>query len=594
MVDTTPRVVVGRRPDGRFGLVCLTGNPDDPSDDGKRLTFSPDGKTNNTRVMVDGRSPILGDDEGETVEPWHAGPGDSMVIAWSFRDVLVRQSLRLVPGDVSGRLDTIRVTYELKNQGTTARSVGLRVMLDTLIGDNDGVPFIVPGRDGIVTQPLAMRGADVPDFVRSLEQPGPVESRRDRRPQPGARRGGGPSRRAPALALAGRECGMELQPAHPFGNDTAAGLYYPPAPLEPGRTRAIGFSYGLGTISSTATRNARLSLTAGGPIRAGSSFWLVALVDNPRPGQTVKLTLPDGLTPRRPASTSQPVEGSGAYTQLSWLIEVAPGLMGDVRVEATLDPGGITERQALKVQPPDAQLSLMPRGPFRAGRPFWISALVRNPREGQSVALTLPDGLTLADGHKPTMPVAAGAAGGYAQVNWLVVPGPRVEGRRGHRPTIPRQCGWPRGHRDRAGRSDSLTVLAARTAVPLRGIEVDMSLNRLIYYSAIIGGWSAFLGWMISEYLLNRGDGSGGRLAVAMTCAMVGGAIGAGLNLVAGMANAQWKQQIKRVLPGFIAGGLGGAIGGFMGDILFSLVPPAARPGLDDHGRRHRRGRGPV
>ncbi len=430
VVDTTPRVVVDRRPDGRFGLVCLTGNPDDPSDDGKRLTFSPDGKTNNTRVMVDGRSPILGDDEGETVEPWHTGPGDSMVIAWSFRDVVVRQSLRLVPGDVSGRLDTVRVAYHLKNEGTTARSVGLRVLLDTLIGDNDGVPFIVPGRDGIVTQPLAMRGAEVPDFVRSLERPvlsspgvivdlNLVPAEGEARPD--------------EVLLShwpGENAAWNYNRRNPFGTDTAAGLYYSPAPLEPGRARTIGFSYGLGTISSTATRNARLSLTAGGPIRSGSSFWLVALVDNPRPGQTVKLTLPDGLTPRRPASTSQPVEGSGAYTQLSWLIEVAPGLMGDVRVEATLDPGGITERQALKVQPPDAQLSLMPHGPFRAGRPFWISALVKNPREGQSVALTLPDGLTLADGHKPTIPIAAGAAGGYAQVNWLVVPGPRVEGRR--------------------------------------------------------------------------------------------------------------------------------------------------------------------
>ena len=58
--------------------------------------------------------------------------------------------------------------------------------------------------------------------------------------------------------------------------------------------------------------------------------------------------------------------------------------------------------------------------------------------------------------------------------------------------------------------------------------------------------------------------------------ALVGGAIGAGLNLVAGMANAQWKQQVKRVVPGFLAGGLGGAIGGFVGDILFTSLPPAA------------------
>ena len=54
MIDGTPRVQIHTTPDGRFGLVCLSGNPDDGTDDGKRLTFSPEGKTNNTRVMVDG------------------------------------------------------------------------------------------------------------------------------------------------------------------------------------------------------------------------------------------------------------------------------------------------------------------------------------------------------------------------------------------------------------------------------------------------------------------------------------------------------------------------------------------------------------
>ena len=429
-VDPTPRVMVQTRPDGRFGLSCLTGNPDDPSDDGKRLTFSPDGETNNTRVMVDGRAPVFGDSEGQTLEPWHAGPDDWMTMSWSFRDVRVRQTLRLVPGDVSQRLDTIRVSYEMKNTGTTTRQAGLRVMLDTLIGDNDGVPFIVAGRDGIVTSPLEMRGADVPDFVRSLERPvlespgvivdlNLVPAEGEERPS--------------ELLLShwpGSDAAWSYNRRAPFAEDTAAGLYYDPAPLEPGRSRTIGFSYGLGTISSTATGNARLSLTAGGPIRAGSSFWLVALVNNPRPGQTVKLTLPQGLMPRRPASSSQRVEGSGPYTQLSWLVEVAPGLLGDVRVEATLDPGGITERQSLNVQPSDAQLSLLPRGPFRSGRPFWVSALVRNPRAGQSVTLTLPDGFTLAAGHTASMTVGAGAAGGYEQVNWLVVSGLRVKGRR--------------------------------------------------------------------------------------------------------------------------------------------------------------------
>ena len=98
-----------------------------------------------------------------------------------------------------------------------------------------------------------------------------------------------------------------------FVNDSAGRCYYPPTAIEPGVTPArSGSPTGSGTISSTATRNAKLSLTAGGPIRAGSSFWLVALVDQPRPGQTVTLVLPKGLSPRRPESLSQPVQGTGA------------------------------------------------------------------------------------------------------------------------------------------------------------------------------------------------------------------------------------------------------------------------------------------
>jgi len=428
-VDPTPRVTVHTTPDGRFGLMSLTGNPDDRSDDDKRLTFAPDGKTNNTRVMVDGRAPAFGDSQGATVESWHTGPDDSMVMVWSYRNVLVRQSVRLVAGDVSNRVDTIRVTYELKNTGPKTRQVGLRVMLDTLIGDNDGVPFIVPGREGIVTSTLVMRGSEVPDFVRSLERPNlsnpgvivdinlvPAEG--ELRPD--------------EVLLShwpGAEAAWNYARSASFTDDTAAAIYYTPTALEPGRTKSIGFSYGLGTISSTASRNERLSLTAGGPIRARSSFWLVALVNKPRSGQTVRLVLPPGLSARRPESLSQPVEGSGAYTQLSWLVEVAPTVLGDVQVEAVLDPGSITEKQSLNVLPPDAQLSLVPRGPFRSGRPFWVSALIRNPRTGQSVTLKLPDGLTLAKGHTASMPVGAGAAAGYAQISWLVVSGPQLDGR---------------------------------------------------------------------------------------------------------------------------------------------------------------------
>ena len=96
-----------------------------------------------------------------------------------------------------------------------------------------------------------------------------------------------------------------------------------------------------------------------------------------------------------------------------------------------------------------------------------------------------------------------------------------------------------------------------------------MSLYRLIYYSAMIAGWMAFLGWMIAEFALPERMTGRDFLWVALTGALVGAAIGAGLNLVAGSANAQFSQQLKRVAPGLLIGGVGGVCGIVIGNLLY-------------------------
>ena len=98
-----------------------------------------------------------------------------------------------------------------------------------------------------------------------------------------------------------------------------------------------------------------------------------------------------------------------------------------------------------------------------------------------------------------------------------------------------------------------------------------MSLTRLVYYSAVIGGWAAFLAWLIAEFALLR-NSSTGNLEVALTGALVGGAIGAGLAALAGMANGHWKQVLPRMVPGFIGGALGGVTGGLIGNFLFTAL----------------------
>jgi len=95
-----------------------------------------------------------------------------------------------------------------------------------------------------------------------------------------------------------------------------------------------------------------------------------------------------------------------------------------------------------------------------------------------------------------------------------------------------------------------------------------MSLVRMAYYCAVIGGWSAFFAWILCEYLfLSRGGD--GTWQVVCAAAIVGAAIGAGLNAVAGMSNGSVVQTVLRLGPGLVGGGIGGAVGGLLGNVLF-------------------------
>jgi hypothetical protein len=416
-IDPIHRVVVKYSDDARTGLSTTTGNPDDATDDNKLLTYSENGATNNARLWVDGSTPIVGSNRGHFVRRMETISDGRLEAEWAYDDVNVVKSVDFVASDVSHRIDGIRVDYRLRNVGTTTREVGLRIMIDSLIGENDGVPFIVPGRKRIVTSPLELSGKEIPDFVRALEVPDLVN--------PGVivdlSLRSTVAERPSEVVLThwpGSSAEWMYGRTEPFGHDTAIGLYYVVQPMKPGDERLMSFNYGLGTISSTQSKNARLSLTAGGPFRAGGSFWLVALVQDPDVGQSVRLELPEGLTLDVDDQLTKEVMTDDAYCQISWLLSVDPGCFGAARINVTLEPDGISEEQELAIEPRDEVLTLAPQGPFRQGKPFWVVALVQVVQEGQQVELLLPDGLHLARGHESKQ--AAEPKPGFTQVNWLV------------------------------------------------------------------------------------------------------------------------------------------------------------------------------
>ncbi|MFO0901514.1 MAG: FHA domain-containing protein [Pirellulales bacterium] len=100
-----------------------------------------------------------------------------------------------------------------------------------------------------------------------------------------------------------------------------------------------------------------------------------------------------------------------------------------------------------------------------------------------------------------------------------------------------------------------------------------MSLARLVYYSGLFSGWAAFLGWLLAEILVLRGQGTrGGVLGLALVGGVVGAGIGAGLNLAAGLSNSDWKRLLLRIAIGLLGGGAGGLIGILVGNLAYSLV----------------------
>lgn len=107
-----------------------------------------------------------------------------------------------------------------------------------------------------------------------------------------------------------------------------------------------------------------------------------------------------------------------------------------------------------------------------------------------------------------------------------------------------------------------------------------MSLNRFVYYCAVIGGWAAFIAWILLErpirHLGTLGETASAMnlwatISAAVTATGVGGTIGCGLGLVGG-ADHRVFTRLQSAASGLIGGAVGGLIGGLVGAFLHTYV----------------------
>lgn len=251
---------------GRFAVETTGGDPMRPEDDDKVLLYGhPIPWTSFTTIQIDGQNFGFG---GRTMRragyglptgnvvtaPEISEEGGSIVTTFAFpQEVLVRQRLLLAASPTTGYMDSALVEYTVENLGTTERQVGIRVMLDTMLGSNDGAPLRVG--DVAVSSEKCFDGANVPDFIQAfdrLEEPTVVSQGtfrgRDMTPPDTLVVANWGSLADAAWGFECRE-GASLIREGEDEPDSAVALYWMPRPIPAGESLTIRFLYGLGGLS---------------------------------------------------------------------------------------------------------------------------------------------------------------------------------------------------------------------------------------------------------------------------------------------------------------------------------------------------------
>jgi hypothetical protein len=433
-VDPMPRVVYQYGQNMRFGITALTDANGTPLN--KRITYSHDGTTSNTRMKINGADGEYGEPGGRWLvrnkriadnPALQSRNGSVSVLA--VGNLRISQTVEIVPskqpvmvgGQPKRLLVTVLVRYLVENNDSRSHSVGLRAQVDTLIGNNDGVPFTVPGFPGLVDSMADFRTTrEVPPFIQALEFP---------------------NLRAPGtVALMTLKPGGNLEPpgrvslthwlggapwevpvVH-MGSDSAVIIYWNEKTMRPGQKRQFGYAYGLGRVDA-GEAGGRLGITLNGDFDPGKTFTVTALVTNPVPGQTVALEVPQGLAIQGAAKAKVPRgQGRPPTSVVTWNVKVQRP--GEFRIRVASSTGQAQSKTITIVQPEGqavGKLALEIQGrSFEPGETFTVLAKVTPPVRGQTLKLSIPRGLECVEGQPEQSVPAAGGPDGASTVAWKV------------------------------------------------------------------------------------------------------------------------------------------------------------------------------
>ena len=236
---------------GRFTMGTTGGNPNVDTDDNKILLFGhPHPSTSYTTIRKNGEDYYFSATESYVDES-----RNEMVSIQVIDNLEVKQILTFTNNTTTNREDIVNIRYELSNIGEEDITAGTRVMLDTMLGRNDGAPFRVPGI-GEVLYERELVGSQVPQYWQAfdnLENPNVVangtfyQTLYDR-----------PDKVQFAYwwDIYGTMWDYEVTSDKSVTRDSAVAIYHNPELITPGETRVIDTYYGIGDFAISDTEGA--------------------------------------------------------------------------------------------------------------------------------------------------------------------------------------------------------------------------------------------------------------------------------------------------------------------------------------------------
>lgn len=294
-------------------------------------------------VRIDGVDRTLGSDVQPVLAPYNNGSVSTTV--YQVDDITITQQLNIVPGACTGRQDTLQVRYIIANaKGTSAHQVGLRLLLDTVIGQADPPVAVLDQSDTIVTgEAIYPRQLQVPSLCAVVGYDGLGSA------PLGVLSGFGnvrPDRFAVVNWNLASQTAFDYTPSSAgLVDNRALAYWWQPSVLAPGSQRTVATSYGPGGFTSAQQTTAvQAAVTAPVALSAGNDrtfpVMVVAAGRTMVGNTTVSLSLPAGLKIVAPPVQSTVRAFNGDASWVLQGLDIAPARTGGWLVDASGFAGG--------------------------------------------------------------------------------------------------------------------------------------------------------------------------------------------------------------------------------------------------------------